>query len=176
MARFTVYNSIVTEEKLKAVNPDNKQLGDEWIDYLRSIDRSQKTLVSYQSDINIFWCWNAEYNNNKFFPKLTKREIARFQNHAINEWHWSPSRVRRVKSCLSSFSTYIENILDEEEEFKGFRSIINKIENPAKEAVREKTVLPDEQVDYLLNTLVERKEYEKACAVAIAAYSGMRKS
>ena len=51
-----------------------------------------------------------------------------------------------------------------------------KIENPKKEVVREKTVLPDEKVDYLLQTLVDRKQYERACAVAIVAYSGMRKS
>lgn len=42
--------------------------------------------------------------------------------------------------------------------------------------MREKTVLSDEQVELLLNTLVERKEYEKACAIAICAYSGMRKA
>lgn len=117
-----------------------------------------------------------EFNNNKFFTKLTKREIAKFQNHAINVWGWSPNRIRRVKSCLSSLSNYIENVLDDEEEFEDFRPIIRKIENPNKEAVREKTVLPDETIDFLLKTLVERKQYEKACAVAIAAYSGMRKS
>ena len=44
------------------------------------------------------------------------------------------------------------------------------------EAVREKTIFSDEQVELLMDTLVERKEYEKACAVAIAAYSGMRKA
>lgn len=176
MARTTVYNRVATKDKLEKINPNNKQLGDDWIEYLQSIDRSPKSLISYRSDLNIFWVWNMEFNNNKFFPKLTKREIAKFQNHAINEWGWSPNRIRRVKSCLSSLSDYIENILDDEDEFEGFRSIINKIENPAKENIREKTVLPDEQVDYLLNTLVERKEYERACAVAIAAFSGMRKS
>lgn len=35
--------------------------------------------------------------------------------------------------------------------------------------------MSDEQVDFLLQELVNRKEFEKACAVAIAAYSGMRK-
>lgn len=176
MARSTVYNKITSPEKIEKISRDNMELGNDWLEYLQSIDRSPQSLVAYRSDLNIFWVWNAEFNNNKFFTKLTKREIAKFQNHAINTWGWSPNRVRRVKSCLSSLSNYIENVLDDEEEFEGYRPIIRKIENPVKEVVREKTVLPDDKVDYLLQTLVDRKEYERACAVAIAAYSGMRKS
>lgn len=148
----------------------------EFLEYLASVDRSPKTLNAYRNDLHIFFVWNIDFNNNKDFIKLTKREIAKFQNYAINEWHWSPKRVRRVKSALSSMSNFIENILDDEDEYKDFRSFIKKIESPANEAVREKTVLSDEQVELLLNTLVERKEYEKACAIAICAYSGMRKA
>jgi integrase len=176
LARFTVYNKITSPEKLALVNEDNKDLGNEWLDYLASVDRAQSTIKGYRNDLDIFWCWNLEHNKNKDFAKLTKRDIAKFQNHAINVWGWSPKRTRRVKSCLSSLSDYIENMLDEEEEFEGFRKIVNKIENPANEAVREKTILPDEKVDDLLKTLVEQEKYEKACAIAIAAYSGMRKS
>lgn len=176
MARTTVYNSITNKEKLEKIDPENLQLGEDWLEYMQSIDRSPQSIVGYRSDLRIFWVWNMEFNNNKFFTKLTKREIAKFQNHAINVWGWSPNRIRRVKSCLSSLSNYIENVLDDEEAFENFRPIIRKIENPNKEAVREKTVLPDETIDFLLKTLVDRKEYEKACAVAIAAYSGMRKS
>jgi integrase len=176
LARFTVYNKITSPEKLALVNKDNKDLGNEWLDYLASVDRAQSTIKGYRNDLDIFWCWNLEHNKNKDFAKLTKRDIAKFQNHAINVWGWSPKRTRRVKSCLSSLSDYIENMLDEEEEFEGFRKIVNKIENPANEAVREKTILPDEKVDDLLKTLVKQEKYEKACAIAIAAYSGMRKS
>lgn len=176
MARFTTYNKITSPEKLEQVNPDNKMLGEEWLEYLASVDRAQSTIRGYRNDLDIFWCWNLEFNKNKDFAKLTKREIAKFQNHAINVWKWSPKRTRRVKSCLSSLSDYIENVLDDEEEFEGFRKIINKIENPVNVAVREKTILPDEKVDELLNTLVEQGKYEKACAIAIAAFSGMRKS
>lgn len=176
MARSTVYNNIVSPEKLNDVNPDNMELGEDWLEYLQSIDRSPESIKAYRNDLKIFWVWNSGFNKNKFFTDLTKREIAKFQNHAINVWKWSPNRIRRVKSCLSSLSNYIENVLDDEEEFKNFKPIVRKIENPVKEPVREKTVLPDEDIDRLLEILTEREEYEKACAVAIAAYSGMRKS
>ena len=176
MARTTVYNNITTEEKIAKINENNIWLIDEFLEYLASVDRSPKTINAYRNDLHIFFVWNEEFNDNKEFTKLTKREIAKWQNHAIQVYSWSPKRLRRVKAALSSLSNFIENILDEEEDYKNFRPIVNKIESPANEAVREKTVLSDEQVEFLLDTLVERKEYEKACSIAICAYSGMRKA
>lgn len=174
ISRATVYNNIVTPEKLEKINPENISLGEDWLEYLQSVDRSPQTIQAYRNDLKIFWTWCLEFNNNKYFPELTKREVAKFQNHALNSWGWSSNRIRRVKSTLSSLSNYIQDILDDEKEFEDFKPIIRRIENPAKEPVREKTILSDEQVEYLLTTLVENKQYECACGFAIAAYSGMR--
>lgn len=172
--RTTVYTKHTTPEKLAQCDPENIQLANDFLDYLSSIDRSPKTILNYKNDLDIFFVWNLEYNKNKYFVDLTKREIARFQNHAINTWGWSPNRVRRVKSTLSSMSNYIQNILDEE--IPDFKPIIRRIENPVKETVREKTVLTVEQVEYLLDSLVEKEKYQAACAIALAVYSGARKA
>lgn len=174
--RSTVYNNITNEEKLKQCNLKNIELGKDFIDYLKSVDRAETTIKQYESDLRILWCWNLENNNNKDFIKITKREFARMQNHCLNEWGWSPKRVRRFKSVISSMSNYIENILDEEEEFEGYRSSIKKIESPVNQTVREKTIFTMEELQYLLNTLVENKQYMKACVVALCIYSGRRKS
>lgn len=173
--RSTVYNKITTPEKIKAINPNNWELVNDFLDYLASVDRSPKTIKQYEADLKIFFVYVLDFLNNKPFIEITKREMARFQNHAINVYKWSPKRTRRVKSVISSLSNYIENMLDEEEEFKNYRSIIRKIESPADEPVREKTIISEEQIKHLFDTLVERKEYERATAVAILAYSGMRK-
>lgn len=174
--RSTVYNKITSEEKIKRINPENAQLSKDFLDYLASIDRSPKTIFAYNSDLEIFFVWNLEENANKEFIKISKRDFARFQNHALNVWKWSPRRIRRVKSTLSSLSNYITSMLDEEEGYEDYRSIIRKIESPANEAVREKTVLSTEQVQKLLDELVKREEYDKAVCIAILAYSGMRKA
>ena len=50
------------------------------------------------------------------------------------------------------------------------------MENPVNRPVREKTVWEDEELDDLLEKLVERADYEKACYLALAMYSGRRKS
>ena len=87
MARFTVYNKITSPEKLALVNTDNKDLGNEWLDYLASVDRAQSTIKGYRNDLDIFWCWNLEHNKNKDFAKLTKRDIAKltYGDGVLNE-------------------------------------------------------------------------------------------
>ena len=176
MARATVYNNITSPELLKKVNEENLYLMKEFLDYLKSIDRAKTTIYQYEQDLNIFWAWNLQHNSNKEFIKITKREFAKFQNHAINEWQWSPKRTRRVKSVISSLSNFIENILDEEEEYEGYRSVIKKIENPVNETVREKTVFESDEIQKLLDYLVENKKYMRACVLALAVYSGRRKA
>lgn len=172
--RSTVYNEITSPEKLEQVNEENKQLEGDFLEYLSSIDRSPETIKQYKYNLHIFWCWNLEYNKNKFFVNLAKREIVKFQNHAINVWGWSPKRIRTVKATISSLSNYIENILDDE--YEGYKPIVRKIESPPNEAVRTKAVFQDEDLQPLFDKLLEQKAYMKACVLALALYSGRRKS
>lgn len=172
--RTTVYNYITSEEKIAEIEPKNIELMDSFLDYLTSIDRSPRTVSAYRSDLLIFFVWNLEYNNNKYFIDLTKREIASFQKHGLSEWKWSSNRISRVKSSLSSLSNYIENILDDE--IENFRPIIRKIETPTIQPVREKTIITDEEVDGILDSLVADEKYQLACVFALAAFGGARKS
>ena len=172
--RTTVYNRITSKEKLSAVNPRNLELGEDFLDYLSSIDRADSTIKQYAAILNIFWCWNEEYNGGKFYVDLKKREIAKFQNHAIKEWGWSSSRIRTVKSALSSLGNYVENILDDE--YENFRPIIRKIESPTKAEVRQKSIFTEEELQTLLDCLVDKKKYKQACMLSLAMNSGRRKS
>ena len=130
MSRKTTYNIICTDEVIAKFDTQNKFLISSFKEYLKSIDKANSTIDQYMHDLNIFFCWNVLNNFNKPFIKITKREFSSFQGKAINEWQWSSNRIRRVKSTISSLSNFIENILDEDEEFKGYHSIIRKIENP----------------------------------------------
>lgn len=172
--RSTVYNNITSPEKLAQVNPENIELESDFLEYLASIDRSKETIKQYKANLHVFWCWNLEFNDNRFFVDLTKRQIAKFQNHCINMWKWSPKRVRTVKATLSSLSNFIEAILDDE--YDGYRPIVRKIESPADEAVREKSVFSMEELQPVLDVLVEKGEYMKACVLALGMYSGRRKA
>ena len=70
----------------------------------------------------------------------------------------------------------LSSILDDEDDFKDFRSVVRKIENPAMQQIRKKTVWSDEALDELLDKLAESGQHKKACALAFAMCSGRRKA
>lgn len=177
MARKTRMNNLTSPELLAQVNPDNMRLKNDFLDYLRSVQRSPGTIAGYSNDLDIFFVWVLQNAKNKPFVNITKRDIVSYQGWLINSNENSPSRVRRLKAAISSLSNYCENILsDDEPEFQNFRSIVRKIESPALQPVREKTIWDDAELEDLLNQLVERKAFDKACYLALAMYSGRRKS
>lgn len=176
MGRKTRMNSITSPELLAQVNPDNMRLKNDFLEYLKSVRRSEGTIAGYSNDIDIFFVWVLQHSNNKPFSQISKRDIVAYQNWLVNENGNSPSRIRRLKAAISSLSNFVENILDDEPEFQGFRSIVRKIENPALQPVREKTVWEDGELEDLLEQLVTGKKYEKACYLALAMYSGRRKA
>lgn len=174
--RTTVYNAITSPEKSALINKENLELMEDFLDYLQSIDRSKQTISSYRSDLLIFFTIVMEKLGNKDFIDISKREFAKVQSYFINDLGWSSSRVRRVKSTISSMSNFIIDILDEEEKYQNFKKNVNRVENPTREAVREKTVISDEQLQELLDILVEKKKYQIACAISLAMCCGARKS
>lgn len=177
MPRKTKMNSITSPELLAQVNPENMQLKNDFLDYLRSVQRSPGTVAGYSNDLDIFFVWVLQNAKNKPFYKINKRDIIAYQGWLINSNQNSSARVRRLKAALSSLSNFCENILsDEEEEYSRFRSIVRKIENPALVPVREKSIWDANDVEDALKKLVEKKKYDIACFIALGAYSGRRKA
>lgn len=167
-------NDITSPELLAQVNPDNIALLSDFLDYLKSLQRSELTIRGYESDINIAWVWNLKHNDNLPYVDWTKRQVVKYQNWLLNENNNSPARIKRLKSSLSSLSNYIESVLDDE--YPDYRNIIKKVESPVNQPVREKTIFTNEQISILLSQLTENGCYDKACAVALALYSGRRKA
>lgn len=177
MGRKTKMNSITSPELMARVNPENLELKKDFLNYMRATQKSETTISAYDSDLNIFFVWLLKNAKNKLFKSVTKRDIIAFQNWLIYENGNGSARVRRLKAAISSLSNYCENILvDDDPEYDGYRSIVRKIENPPLQAVREKTVWEDEELEKLLDVLTETKQYKRACFVALGMYGGRRKS
>lgn len=174
MGRKTRYEKLVTPELLNQVSKENLELMKEFLEYLKATGKAETTINNYENDIKIFFVWNLKNNNNKFFIDLTKRCVLKYQNYLMNELKESSSRVRGLKSALSSMSNFIESMMDDL--YPSFKPIINKVPAPPLQTVREKTILKDDQIDFLLETLVKNKQYQKACLFALACASGARKS
>ena len=104
MSRKTKMNSITSPELLSKINPENSQLLHDFLEYLRSVQRSEATIAGYENDIQIAWVWCLEHNNNMFFVNWTKRNIVAYQSWLLQNNENSPARIRRLKAALSSLS------------------------------------------------------------------------
>ena len=174
MGRNTVYNAgLVTLEKWEKVSKDNKNLMKDFLDYLRAQNRSPQTIFQYESQLKIVLCYIMENFDNKFFCDIKKREWVRFVGYLVNDLDLSPNRVSSIKSAISSMSNYIENILDEE---YNYRNLIKNIPTPDKATVRDKSVFTQEQMEEVLDELVARGKLEVACFLSLLMSCGCRKA
>lgn len=172
MGRKTYRKVITNDELINQINPKNKKLVDR---FLKNFDtkRSDKSVKVYRSNFNIFFCWNVENNDNKFFVDIRKSDFADFFDYAVLELKWSPNRYANMWSSLNSLSNFIENILDDD--YPDYRNQVKKIEKLPKNLVRKKTVLTDAQVDNLMNWLSNDIEKpQEALLLALAISSGAR--
>lgn len=176
MARSTTYNNLYSEEIWNAVNKDNKTLLQEFIYYKRSSGKAESTTNQYFNMLRLFFIWNKQFNEDKFFKDITKRDLIRYINYMMFDLKSSSNRIRTVRSAISSLGEYMETMSDEVDEWEGYRNIALKIEVPKITTVRKKTVLDKEQIDECLNKLVENGYTQTACYMALAAACGARKS
>ena len=175
MARKTFRKIITSEEKIEQIEKSNKKLIDRFLRFL-SPKSSDRTIKVYRSNLNMFFCWNLEYNDNKPFQKIRKIEMQEFFLFCSEELKFSSNRYAQMHSSLSSLSNYIENVLDEEPEYEDFRNLVKKIDKLPKETVRKKTILSVETVDKLMKDLEKQGRIQEAVFIALAISSGARMS
>lgn len=175
MSRKTVYNkNLVTPEKWEAVNEENKELMEEFLDSKKASKKSEGTITQYRATLKIFFVWVMENAKNKHFTEVTKRDYIKFQGYLVNTLGSSPKRIRTIRSSISSLGIFVENILDED--FPDFKNLILKTEVPPNVAVREKTVLSFKECEEVADRLLDKGKVQLACFMMVACYSGLRKS
>lgn len=180
MARKTYTFKVTSPEKIEQIEKSNKKLIERYLKYL-SQTRSQGTIKVYKSNFDIFFCWNLDYNDNKPFEKIKKIEMQDFFSFCSDTLKFSPNRFSNMHSSLSSLSTYVENQLDELDEYKDFRNIVAKITKPVSEPVRKKTIIKPEQINQLIEMLLKESEedefvFQEALYVALSVSMGTRVS
>lgn len=174
MARKTYFNIITSPELIEQINPKNKRLVERFLKS-KNAKCSDGTIKGYRSDLNIFMCYNLLHNENKFFIKIKKIELAEFFDFGLLELKWGGNRYSRMRSLLSSFSDFICDYLDED--YPDFKNLINKaVPKVPKTPVRKKTVLLPEQVNKLRDLLIEKGQIQKATFLMLLASSGARVS
>ena len=77
MTRKTYRKIITTPELIEQINPENKNFVNSFLKE-KSTRTSPGTIEGYRSDLNIFFVWNLQENNNKSFVTIRKLELANF--------------------------------------------------------------------------------------------------
>lgn len=163
---------IVTDELLAKVDPRNKKLQEQFLK-IKGTTSSEITIKNYSSDLDIFFCWNVLENDNKFFVDIRKLDFSNFFVFATETLQWKSARFGRERATLSSFSNFIEKYYDED--YPKFRNVILKTVEPMpKNATRKKTVLSEEQVKLLKDTLIAQERWQDLCLLSLAIGSGAR--
>lgn len=174
MARRKTFRKVITSPELTAqINKDNIKLMERFLKNFAT-KRSPKSVTVYRSNLIIFLTWNLLYNENKLFTDIRKIEYADFFDFCVSELRWNANRYHQCHSSLSSFSAWIENYFDED--YPQFRNLLPKIEKPSKEAIREKTILKEEDIDKIFSILEEENRTQEQCLLALAISCGARVS
>jgi integrase len=172
VGRTTFRKKITSEETIAKINPKNVKLMNL---FLKDKGRkcSDATLKVYESNLNIFFCWNALYNENKYYPDIKKIELSEFFDYIVNELKIQGKRFSHYRSVLSTLADIVIKYYDEE--YPTFRNIVNTIIEPIpKDAVREKTILSESEVEAIINELKKQNRLQELCCFTLAIYSGMR--
>lgn len=170
--RSTVYHDNLTKDYAK-VSKENQKLVKEFLQYCKSNNKSPQSIYQYENWLKVFFCWNYTENEDKFFINLKKRDFISYFGY-LRDLDVSSNRVAALKSVLSALSNEIELLY--EDEYPTFKNQLRSLEPVHITTVREKTVLSNEDLVEILNKLVEKKEYQAACYLALVCASGSRKA
>ena len=174
MAGRKTFRKVITSPELtEQINKDNIKLMERFLKNFAT-KRSPKSVTVYRSNLTMFLTWNLLYNENKLFTNIRKIEIADFFDFCVSELRWNANRYHQCHSSLSSFSAWIENYFDED--YPQFRNLLPKIEKPSKEAIRDKTVLKEEDVNKIFIVLEDENRIQEQCLLALAISCGARVS
>lgn len=164
-------NHLTTPELIKQINPKNTELYERFLKNL-STKCSPKTIRTYTSNFKIFFVWNLQHNDNKFFVDIKKFELMDFFDKGSVDWGWSPNRYANMHSTLSSFSDWIMKMYDER--YPQFKNIVKLIDKQIKQNTRKKSVFKKEDFDVLMKWLADNGKIQEQCLLGLIMASGTR--
>lgn len=167
-----VYNRFFNKEKWEIVNKYNKELVDDFLIELKSQKKKQGTIDQYRNDLRIILLYIFDELENKPICKLKKKQFRNLMLY-FQEKGMSNARINRLMSALRSMLEFASNEEDYEDDIE--INYASKVKGLQKESVREIYFLTDEQVEGIYNYLVERKQYQKACFIALLYDSAGRR-
>jgi integrase len=171
LGRKTNQNNYHTDEKWELCNPLNINLTSEFMDYLSASGKSIETQKKYLNNLQIFFVWVLDNLEDKSIAEINKKDFMKWQNYMAKK-ELSSSRIRMMRSSVSSLCNYIENMCDEE--YPDFRNVVNKVPAPKLIYNREKTYLDFEDFEAIKQELIEQQDWQKLVYITLSYDSACR--
>lgn len=159
----------ITDEEYMACNATNRELVEDFLS--NSTELSDRSLISYRSNLKIWLNWVRENLNNKLHTDIKPREYLRYQNWLLGLGH-SSADITNKRAAISSFNNYI--VVYYNDVYPMFHNFINQsIKKPEKSFVREKEPPTREEVDDMVQKLREsgRKDAKQLIAYVKFCFS-----
>lgn len=103
-----VYNRIYTPELWEKVNPENKEILNDFLNEYRQQKKAQTTINAYFQDGRIILIYILQHHNNKSILEMNKKDFRNFSLWLTEECELSANRVNRLKSTVNSMLTFCE--------------------------------------------------------------------
>ena len=171
MAKNT-YNKIYTKDKWEQVNPINKEILNDYVLELKSRKKSPGTISQYSSDCRAYFCYILDNHNNKSILDLKRKDFRNFILF-MSENGCSNARVNRMQCSIRNL---LEYITDNDEDYDYEVNVMKKIKGLEKNPVRDIVFLKEEEIQFLVDTLLDRKRTQEALFCALLYDSCSRKN
>ena len=157
----------ITEQEYLACNPVNRELVEDFLS--NSTELSERTLVSYRSNLKIWLNWIRKNLDNKEHTKIKPREYLKYQNWLLELGH-SSSDITNKRAAISSLNNYIEVYYTED--YPDFRNFINKsIKKPEQSFVHEKLPPTREEIENMIGVLENSDRKDKKQLIAYLKFT-----
>lgn len=169
---MAVYNKIFNETDWENVLESNKEILQDFLMEYKQQQKKPSTIAQYNNDGRIILIYILKKCGNQSILDLKKKDFRKFSLWLTEEKGMSAARANRMMSCLRSILTFCEN----EDEYQYEQNFAAKVKGIPKDPVREIVFLSNDEVVQMVETLIEREEYQKATLLSLMFDSAGRKN
>lgn len=103
-----VYNRIYTPERWEQVNPENKNILNDFLAEYKQQRKAESTIEAYWQDGRIVLIYILLCQGNKSILQMNKKDFRNFSLWLTEDCNLSPNRANRLKATVNSMLTFCE--------------------------------------------------------------------
>lgn len=103
-----IYTKVYTPELWEQVNPENKEILEDWLQEYRQQKKAKSTIDAYFQNARFILIYILKKHKNKSILDMNKKDFRNMSLWLSDECGMSANRVNTIKSTINSMLTYCE--------------------------------------------------------------------